>query len=189
MYCKRILTIPLLEHLDNELNERVKESSVPVCKGYLVIIPLKMSLLVGKNVDWKEKFFVFAELYKDDFPCYKALDKELDFWQTYWLKSTNCLPDNISSTLKSKNFNGYSNIKVALRIVGTLPVTTCSCKRSFSAMRRPKTYTRSTMSSERLNGVAFMHVHQEIVPDTDKVTDLFSEKKQKAEYYLNSFIM
>ena len=141
-----------------------------------------MSLLVGKNVDWKEKFFVFAELYKDDFPCYKALDKELDFWQTYWLKSTNCLPDNISSTLKSINFNGFSNIKVALRILGTLPVTTCSCERSFSAMRRLKTYTRSTMSSERLNGVALMHVHQDIVPDTDKVTDLFSAKNRRLSF-------
>ena len=31
----------------------------------------------------------------------------------------------------------------------------------------------------RLNGVAFMHVHQEIVSDIEKVTDLFSTKNIK----------
>ena len=31
-------------------------------------------------------------------------------------------------------FNGFKNFKVSLRIVGTSPVTTCTCERSFSAM-------------------------------------------------------
>ena len=37
-------------------------------------------------------------------------------------------------------------------------------------MRRLKTYTTSTMVSERLNGIALIHVHQEIVPDIEKQT-------------------
>ena len=41
-------------------------------------------------------------------------------------------------------------------------------------MRRLKTYTRSTMISERLDGTAFMHVHRETVPDMEKVIDLFA---------------
>ena len=43
-------------------------------------------------------------------------------------------------------------------------------------MRRLKTYARSTMVSERLNGIALMHVHQEIVLDIEKVIDLFFTK-------------
>ena len=37
-----------------------------------------------------------------------------------------------------------------------------------------KDYKRSTMVEERLNGLALMNIHQEIVLDTDKVIDKFS---------------
>ena len=62
------------------------------------------------------------------------------------------LPDNVSNTLKSINFSVFQNIKVALRIIGTLPVTFSECERSFSALRRYESYTRNTMVAERLNG-------------------------------------
>ena len=134
--------------------------------------------LVYKNVNWREKFNLFADLFKDDFPCPKELEAELDFRETYWLESKGCLPDDASTTLKRIPFNGFNNIKVSLRILGFSPVTTCTCERSFSAMRRLNTYTRSIMVSERLNGIALIHVHQGIVPDIERVMDLFSTKNR-----------
>ena len=161
-YFKKVVTIPLLDHLTVEIERRFDHGSISVYSG-LVIIPSKMVSLVYKNVNWKEKFNLFPDLSKDDFPCPKALEAELDLWETYWLESKDCLPDNTSSTLKRIPFNGFNNINVSLRILRTSPVITCSFKRSFSAMRRLKTYTRRTMPSERLNGIALMHVHQEMV--------------------------
>ena len=38
------------------------------------------------------------------------------------------------------------------------------------------------MVSERLNGIALMHVHQEIVPDIEKVIDLFSTKNRRLSF-------
>ena len=67
-------------------------------------------------------------------------------------------------------------------MLGTLPVTTCTCERLFSSMRRLKTYTRSTMISERLNGIALMHVHQEILPDTEKVIGLFAVTNRRLNF-------
>ena len=109
-----------------------------------------------------------------DLSCYKALEANFDLRKAYWLNDFSCLPNNILSTLKSIDFKSFSNIKVCLGILGTLSVTTCTCEQSFSSMRRLKTYTRSTMISERLNGIAFLQVHQEIVPDIEKVSDLFA---------------
>ena len=77
-------------------------------------------------------------------------------------------PDSISSTLKSINFKDISHIKVWLRILRMLPVT---CEQAFFFKRILKTYTCSTMISERLNGRALMHVHQVVVPDIEKVID------------------
>ena len=176
-YFKKVVTIPLLDHLTVEIERRFDHASISVYSG-LVIIPSKMVSLVYKNVNSREKFSLIASLVKDDFPCSKALEAELDLWETYWLESK----DNISSTLKCIPFNGFNNIKVFLRILGTSPVTTCTCERSFSAMRRLKTYSRSTMVSERLNDIALIHVHQEIVPDIEKVIDLFSTKNRSLSF-------
>ena len=41
----------------------------------------------------------------------------------------------------------------------------CSCKPSFSALRRLKTRCRSSMGSNRLNGLALAYVHSEIPVD------------------------
>ena len=95
-----------------------------------------MVSLVYKNVNWKGKFDLFVDLFKDDFPCLKAFEAELDLWETYWLDSKDCLTDNISSTWKCIPFNGFNNIKVCLRILGTSPVATYTCEWSFSAMRQ-----------------------------------------------------
>ena len=143
--------------------------------GGLVIVPVEMLSLYHKNIDWRQKFRPFAEFYRSDLPCYKA-------WEAYWLSDTSCHPDNISSTLKSIDFKSFSNNKVCPRILGTLLVTTCTCERSFSSMRRLKTYTRSAMISERLNGITLMHVHQEIVPDIKKVIDLFAVANRRLNF-------
>ena len=150
--------------------------------GELVIVPVKMLSLYHKNIDWRQKFRPFAEFYRSDLPCYKALEAELDLWEAYWLNDTSYHPGNISSTLKSIDFKSFSNIEVCLKILGTLPVTTCTCERSFSSTRRLKTYTRNTMISERLNGIALMHVHQEIVPEIGKVIDLFAVTNRRLNF-------
>ena len=71
---------------------------------------------------------------------------------------------------------------MGLRILGTLPVTTCTCERSFFSMRRLKNLTRSIMVSERLNGKALMHVHQKIIPDTEKMKDLYTGQNRRLNF-------
>ena len=38
------------------------------------------------------------------------------------------------------------------------------------------------MVSERLNGIALMHIHQEIVPDVEKVIDLYALKNRRLNF-------
>ena len=53
-----------------------------------------------------------------------------------------------------------------LRIYYTIPVTTASAERSFSALKRIKTYLRNSMTQQRLNHCMFLHVH---LKETDQV--------------------
>ena len=137
--------MPLLDYLTTQFIERFYSTSVTTCSG-LVIIPSKMTSMVHEKVGQREKFGPFAEFNTSDIPCYKALDVEVDFQDTYWLNNTSYQLVN--------DFSSFSNIKICLRILKNLPVTICTCERSFFSMRRLKNYTRNPMVSERLNGTA-----------------------------------
>ena len=143
-YFKKTITIPLLDHLVNDLLTRFDETAIIAYNG-LTIIPTKMISLVNPSneklrICWKEKFKAFAEFYADDLPNFFGIDGELDLWERHWLLSTSYVPDNISTTLKAISYPGFENIRAALRILATIPVTSCECERSFSAMRRQKLY-------------------------------------------------
>lgn len=59
------------------------------------------------------------------------------------------------------------NVSKLLQIFLTLPCSSCEAERSFSCLRRLKTYLRSTMSQTRLNHVAVLNIHKE---DLDGLT-------------------
>ena len=70
--------------------------------------------------------------------------------------------------IKAVCSHGFENIKVILRILSTLRITSCECERSISSLGLLKYYKRSTMVDKRLNGLALMKIHLEIVPDVPK---------------------
>ena len=55
----------------------------------------------------------------------------------------------------------FSEVYKLLRLFLTIPVTTCTAERSFSALMQMKTYLSSTMTEERLNNVMLLHVHKD----------------------------
>jgi hypothetical protein len=89
----------------------------------------------------------FMEAYKDDMPNYRTIHAELDLWETSWKKGFEKLEyDNIAETLKNCDELAFPNIFVALKILAVVPVTTCECERSISALLRMKTWLRSRMT-------------------------------------------
>ena len=66
------------------------------------------------------------------------------------------VPTTVSETIAKHEVSedDYPNINTILTIVDTLPVTSCSCERSCSTLRKLKTFNRTTMLEERLNGLA-----------------------------------
>ena len=51
-----------------------------------------------------------------------------------------------------------SEVITLLKLILVAPATNATSERSFSALRRLKTYLRSTMSQERLNHCAVLHI-------------------------------
>lgn len=65
-----------------------------------------------------------------------------------------------------------------IKMILTTPVSTCTAERSYSGLRRLKTYLRSTMTQERLNAVSMMNTHCDIARQLklDKLLDDFIKK-------------
>jgi hypothetical protein len=61
----------------------------------------------------------------------------------------------------------YGALTTLLILLHLLPATSATAERSFSCLRRLKTYLRTTMSQERLNSVMILHVHQTDTDDLD----------------------
>ncbi|XP_073138966.1 uncharacterized protein [Henckelia pumila] len=67
----------------------------------------------------------------------------------------------------------FPNAHVAYKILLTKPVTVASAERSFSKLKLIKTFLRSTMSQERLNGLAMLSIEKEVIEQLD-YTDLIN---------------
>ena len=56
----------------------------------------------------------------------------------------------------------YSEVNKLLRLYLTVPMTNATAERSFSTLRRVKTYLRSTMTEKHLNHVIFLNIHKNL---------------------------
>lgn len=110
------------------------------------------------------------ETYADDLPAddFGMFHVEIGRWKARWTIAANLLPGTLVDTLKATNSQLYPNIYVCLAILVTMPVATATAERSFSVMRRVKTYLRSTMKTERLSSLALMHAYKDVDIDVQR---------------------
>ena len=101
--------------------------------------------------------------------------------EEYWRRSVYYpLLDHIANELETRLvvpkdlFLAQYLIPSKLASLLTMPVTSATAERSFSALKRIKTYLRSTMVEDRLNGLFLMHVHPEIPLNFDQAINTFA---------------
>ena len=92
-------------------------------------------------------------------------------------KVTNIRTITEAMTKSSLYQNMLSELDRLLLLYLTFPVTTATAERSFSSLRRVKTYLRNTLSACKLNNLLLMHVHQNRTDDLDltKIAKAFIE--------------
>ena len=86
-----------------------------------------------------------------------------DDWKKKWLNEIIKEADNVL----------YPNVRYLLIFLATLPVSTASAERSFSQLLRIKSYCRSTMKQNRLNGLAAAYIHKDLDLNPDEILKLY----------------
>ena len=85
----------------------------------------------------------------------------------------------------------FPAVRKVILVALTLPATSCTVERSFSTLRRVKTWLRSTMGDARLSGLCMLSVHREKVDNNnkfvfmDKVIDKFGRDPRRLQFIFN----
>ena len=61
-----------------------------------------------------------------------------------------------------------NQVALLVKFILLMPATNAVSERSASAMRRIKTYLRSTMSQQRLNNIMVLHIHKNLTDTESK---------------------
>ena len=83
-----------------------------------------------------------------------------------------------------------SEVATLLKIYLTVPVTTATAERSFSVLRRLKTWLRSTMSQKRLNNLLVLHCHKGLTDELSlkHIAEDFATANDRRRSFFGSFL-
>ena len=107
-------------------------------------------------------------------------------WQLAILRENR--PKSISESLKECPQAALPNIFTLLQLFATLPLSSCSCERSGSALKRLNNNLRCTQTEERFSGLALIHINYPEL-NVDEVCKLFFLKhprRMELVFYLSN---
>ena len=158
--------------------------------GYQLYSNLEQLLLKAVcKENYSSEFDFVTKFYGPDLNVH-ALEMQLQIFATNFImegKKTS-IKDilkylrNISSAQRAL----LSEICIIAKLTLVMPATNAVSERSFSALRRVKTYLRSTMKQTRLNHLMILHVHKDIT-DSLNLNDIGNEFVRCSEHRLSVF--
>ena len=95
------------------------------------------------------------------------LKQELPLWALY--KKSNLIYNwekirDITEAFKKQYLKLYfPEIFKVIKLYLTIPVSSCEAERSFSCLKRLKTWLRNTMNQERLSALAILNIEKEFL--------------------------
>ena len=138
----------VLEIITGELSRRFNQDKLGVIKK------LELMLLSAANGEFKGIPETVKDLYKGDFD-FGALKRQLPMLQDTVrsakikrVTSVKTICDIFNNQMVCKQL--FSKVHKVLCLYLTIPVTSATAERTFSILRRLKTYLRGTMAQKRL---------------------------------------
>ncbi|KAJ8894055.1 hypothetical protein PR048_006665 [Dryococelus australis] len=142
-YFRRSVFIPYLDSIIASLVSRFSD-----CNNHIYsLLQLHPTQLVSLNKNYFENLVnTFQEVYHID-----HFEDESSIGTRKHHQGD--MKDDVSLVDLLEEAYLYPAINITMQITLSLPATKCTIERSFSTMRRVKTWLRSTMSNSRLSGL------------------------------------
>ena len=176
-YFRVTIFIPYIDSLLSSLRARFCESN-SFFEALSRLVPAEMSKLS------KEKYMTSMQSISDFYEIENFVG-EASTW--YDMKTSEQGKEEASAIDLLDSAEFFPGVKQALLAYVTLPATTCTVERSFSTLRKVKTWLRSTMSDDRLSSLCMISVHREqIMKNKDKfiddVIDKFGADRRRLQF-------
>lgn len=172
-YFKISTFLPFLDYFLSQLQQRFKKHS-DILESFACLLPTEKEPS-ATNV---EKFMNLINFYQTDLEELNQtiLLAEFKLWYQY------CLDESLHTVMEAFfkcDINVFKNIFKLLKIFITLPISTSTTERSFSTLKRIKSYLRNSTGQDRLNGLATMNIHLDINLSEEEVLEEFEKKSRK----------
>ncbi|KAF0688590.1 zinc finger MYM-type protein 1-like, partial [Aphis craccivora] len=171
--------IPIMDSLISELNKRkiAYEDINEKFKFLFCITEISSS-------EVRHQSAVLQKYYSKDLPV--SFSNECIHFQSYLLtlpkdNAPKTILEMLQKIIKSDLQDVFPYISIALRMFLCCPASNCSAERSFSALKRIKTYLRSSTKDDRLNDLAILNIELELTVNInyDDIINKFSELKAR----------
>ncbi|XP_060847136.1 zinc finger MYM-type protein 1-like [Rhopalosiphum padi] len=155
---------PVIDTIICQMKERFSEESIQIatCVDNLLKLDFEGSSLLINH--YKNLFEVIPHDLKCEMTVLKNMIKGVPSYLT--------IKEKISK-------DTFPNLFKMIQLAITLPVSSATCERSFSAMRRINNYLRFTMSQERFSKLAILNIERDIIVDTEIILNTFANKNRK----------
>ena len=181
-YYRRSIYVPFMDSLIQSLKSRLSETNTPAFTFYK-LHPAQLEK--ANRLEYKALVQTIQQFYSFD-----NFEQEAISW--YDMQKQGLLSQ--SENLKELDFIDlvrhiqlYPGVRQAFITLLTLPAATCTVERSFSTLRRVKTWLRTTMSDDRLSGLCLMSVHRSRINSDkksfmQKVIDNFGKDPRRLHF-------
>nr|CAB3267958.1 zinc finger MYM-type protein 1-like [Phallusia mammillata] len=176
-YYRRTTYIPYMDSLIQSLEIRFGDSNKP----YFNIFKLHpKEMQQTERGEFKHIVLSVKEMYGID-----NLVEESLAW--YDLQRHMPLSSSLGMIELVKHTNMFPAVRKAILIALTLPATSCEVERSFSTLRRVKTWLRTSMSDQRLSGICMLSVHRDKIKQQknvliNKIIDKFGRDPRRLQF-------
>lgn len=171
-YYRKTVFIPFLDFLVQNMVDRF-ENHKNIISNLHGILPQNVETSSIENI------MQCAQFYSSDINVLPNILKgEIEMWFQKWsLTDIKDRPTSAIESLAKCDASIYPNVKKLLKILSTLPISTATPERTFSTLRRLKTYLRSTMTNSRLSGLALLNIHRELNVDSKLILNTIAAKR------------
>jgi len=168
---KHSLFYPCLDRMLTELNSRFSDVGAGLMKGIQACNPASDDFLSEDSLD------LIATHYK--MPVKK--EEILVAKQFLTRQKREGAVSDMGSVYKLLHPDMFPTLSSVVQAALTIPVSSCTCERSFSVLRRLHTWLRRTMGQDRLHHLAMMAVEKDVLCGLDHgdIIDRFAQAKPR----------
>ena len=180
-FFKVAVAIPFLDSLSLQLTQRFQHSDL--ARDGLLLVPSNIVAQYPEgctSLPNDHGIRGLASLWETDLEDIELVESEFVRWSNKWnnvFARDGSVPETLTEAIKKCDVVAFPNVHKLLHLMLTLPITTAECERSMSRLRILKNYLRSTMKSERFNGLTLMKLHHQKYPvDLNAAIDTFARR-------------